>query len=113
MTAALKSAVDRNEWIAVTIWEPSWMFQKFDLKFLEDPKGVFAPPQGYYWIGQEGFSAENPEARELIASVFVPKADITAINGAVKDGKSMDEALADWTAANADLLERWEDIKSY
>ena len=89
------------------------MFQKFDLKFLEDPKGVFAPPQGYYWIGQEGFSAENPEARELIASVFVPKADITAINGAVKDGKSMDEALADWTAANADLLERWEDIKSY
>jgi glycine betaine/proline transport system substrate-binding protein len=25
MTAALKSAVDRNEWIAVAIWEPSWM----------------------------------------------------------------------------------------
>jgi glycine betaine/proline transport system substrate-binding protein len=113
MTAALKSAVDRNEWVAVTIWEPSWMFQKFDLKFLDDPKGAFSPPQGYYWIGQEGFSAANPEARELIASVFVPHADITAINGAVQDGKSMDEAIADWTAANADLLERWETIKSY
>ena len=27
MTAALKSATDRKEWIAVTIWEPSWMMQ--------------------------------------------------------------------------------------
>ncbi len=43
MTAALKSAVDRKEWVAVTIWEPSWMAQKFDLKFLKDPKGSFAP----------------------------------------------------------------------
>jgi glycine betaine/proline transport system substrate-binding protein len=113
MTAALKSAVDRQEWIAVTLWDPSWMFQKFDVKFLEDPKGVFPPPQGYYWIGQKGFSEANPEARELIASVFVPKANITAINAAVKDGKPMEEAIADWIAANADLLERWENIKSY
>lgn len=113
MTAALKSAVDRKEWIAVAIWEPSWMFQKFDLKFLKDPKGVFPPPQGYYWIGQKGFAEANPEARELIASVFVPNADITAINGAVKDGKSMEQAIADWTAANAGLLKLWENIKTY
>ncbi|TSD83901.1 glycine betaine ABC transporter substrate-binding protein [Mycobacterium sp. KBS0706] len=113
MTAALKSAVDRKEWIAVAIWEPSWMFQKFDLKFLKDPKSVFPPPQGYYWIGQKGFSEANPEARELIASVFVPNADITAINGAVKDGKSMEQAIADWTAANAGLLKLWENIKTY
>jgi len=113
MTAALKSAVDRQEWIAVTLWEPSWMAQKFDLKFLQDPKGVFPPPQTYYWIGQKGFSEENPEARELLASVFVPKDDITAMNGAVKDGKSMDEAVAEWVSAHGDLLERWENIKSY
>lgn len=113
MTAALDSAVARQEWVAVTLWEPSWMTQKYDVKFLDDPKGVFPPPQGYYWIGQDGFSAANPEARELIASVFVPKDDITEINGAVRDGKSMDDAIADWIAAHTDLLERWENIKSY
>ncbi|AMO76302.1 MULTISPECIES: glycine betaine ABC transporter substrate-binding protein [Pseudomonas] len=113
MTAALKSAIDRKEWIAVTIWEPSWMFQKFDLKFLKDPKGSFAPPQGYYWIAHKGFSAEDPHAREVIASVYVPLADITAINGEVKDGKSMDQAVKDWTDKHADLLKRWENIKKY
>lgn len=112
MTAALKSAIDRNEWVAVTIWEPSWMMQKFDLKFLKDPKGSFAPPQGYHWIGQKGFSAEYPHAREVVASVYVPLADITAINGAVNDGKTMDEAIEDWTDGNADLLKRWANIKS-
>lgn len=112
MTAALKSAVDRQEWIAVTIWEPSWMMQKYDVKFLHDPKAVFPPPQSYYWIGQKGFSAEYPHAREIIASVYVPLADITAINGAVNDGKAMDDAIKAWTDSHTDLLKRWGNIKA-
>ncbi|WLP56257.1 glycine betaine ABC transporter substrate-binding protein [Agrobacterium fabrum] len=111
MTAALKSAIDRKEWVAVTVWEPSWMMQRYDVKFLKDPKGVFPPPQSYYWIGQKGFSAEYPHAREVIASVYVPLADITAINGAVNDGKTMDQAVKEWTDGHADLLKRWENIK--
>ncbi|WP_152048385.1 glycine betaine ABC transporter substrate-binding protein [Aureimonas psammosilenae] len=111
MTAALKSATDRKEWIAVTVWEPSWMTQKFDVKWLKDPKNVFPPPQSYYWIGQKGFSAENEHAREIMASVYVPLADITAINGEVKDGKTMDQAVADWIGNHADLIKRWSNIK--
>ena len=111
MTAALKSAIDRKEWIAVTVWEPSWMMQKYPVKFLKDPKGVFPPAQSYYWIGQKGFSAEYPYAREVIASVYVPLADITAINGAVSDGKTMDEVVAAWIEGHADLIKRWENIK--
>lgn len=112
MTAALKAATDRKEWIAVTVWEPSWMVQKYDVKFLADPKGVFPPPQSYYWIGKKGFSAEYPYAREVIASVYVPLADITAMNSAVNDGKTMDEAVAAWIESHADLIKRWENIKS-
>ncbi|APG85716.1 glycine betaine ABC transporter substrate-binding protein [Sinorhizobium americanum] len=113
MTAALKSAIDRQEWIAVTLWEPSWMMQKYDVKYLKDPKGVFPPPQTYYWIGHKGFSEENPQAREILASVYVPLADITAMNGAVGDGKKMEEVVKEWTDSHADLLKRWENIKKY
>ena len=111
MTAALKSAYDRQEWVAVTIWEPSWMVQKYEVKYLADPRGVFPPPQSYYWIGQKGFSEENPHAREVMASVYVPLADITAINGAVNDGKTMDQAVESWIEAHADLIKRWENFK--
>lgn len=111
MTAALKSAVDRKEPVVVTVWDPSWMTKKFDLKFLKDPKGIFPPLQGYYWIGHKGFAAEYPRARELMASVYVPITDITAMNAEVKDGKTMEQAIKDWTDSHADLLKRWGNIK--
>jgi glycine betaine/proline transport system substrate-binding protein len=112
MTAALKSATDRKDWIAVTLWDPSWMFQKYDVKWLKDPKGVYPPAQSYYWIGQKGFTESHPHAREIIASVYVPLEDIRAINGAVNDGKTMDQAIADWISSHADLIKRWENIKA-
>ncbi len=111
MTAALKSAVDRKEWIVATVWTPSWMAQKFDMKFLADPKGVYPPPQGYYWIGHKGFSADYPHAREVMASVYIPIDEITNMNSEVKDGKTMDQAVKDWTNSHADLIKRWENIK--
>ncbi|TWC22272.1 MULTISPECIES: glycine betaine ABC transporter substrate-binding protein [unclassified Pseudomonas] len=111
MTAALKSSIDRKEWIAVTLWDPSWMSMKFDVKYLKDPKGVFPPSQTYYWIAQKGFSEKNPQAREIIASIFIPIADIRAINGEINDGKSVDEAAKSWMAKNTDLIGRWANNK--
>jgi glycine betaine/proline transport system substrate-binding protein len=113
MTAALKAAVDRQEPIVVTLWDPTWMFLKFDMKFLEDPKGVFSPPQSYNLIAQAGFSEEKPEAREILAGVFMPIDQVREVNAAVSDGKTMDEAIQDWIDANGELIERWETIKSY
>lgn len=112
MTAALKSATERKEWIVVTVWTPSWMMSKYPMKFLKDPKGTFSPPQSYYWIGKKGFAKDYPQAREAIASVYLPLDDITAINGAVADGKTMDAAVKDWVGAHGELIKRWENIKS-
>lgn len=110
MTAQLQASLQRKEPLVTMLWEPSWMVQKFDVKFLDDPKHVFAPSQTYYWIGHKGFSVDNPHAREVIASVYVPIEDITAINAEMNDGKSVDQAVDDWWANNADLIERWSVI---
>lgn len=112
MVAQLQASLQRNEPIVTMLWDPSWMIQRFDVKFLDDPKHVFAPPQTYYWIGHKGFSAENPRAREIIASVYVPIEDITLINAEMNDGKSVEEAVDVWWQANADLVERWSVMAS-
>ena len=107
MVAQLQASLQRKEPIVTMLWDPSWMIQKFDVKFLDDPKHVFAPPQTYYWIGHKGFSAENARAREAIASVYVPIEDVTAINGAMSEGKSAEEAVDAWWETHADLVKRW------
>lgn len=113
MTAALKSAVDREEPILVTLWDPTWMFLRFDMKFLDDPKHVFSPPQSLNLIARKGFSEENPEAREALSAIFMSVDEIRGIQVAVNDGQTMDDAIASWIENNADLIRRWENIKSY
>ena len=112
MTAALKSAVDRKEWMAVTVWEPSWMMQKYDLKFLKDPKRVFPPPQADYWIANKEFAKTYPHAKQLIASVYLPLDNITSMNSQVKDGKTMDQAVDAWVSQHAALFKRWTNVKN-
>ena len=41
MATALGQAYENEEEIVVTGWTPHWKFQKYELKYLEDPKGTF------------------------------------------------------------------------
>jgi glycine betaine/proline transport system substrate-binding protein len=111
MSAAVKSATDRKEWVVATVWEPSEFMKKYDLKFLKDAKRVFPEPQSYYWIANKGFSAKYPQARELIAGVYLPLEDNNEINLALGSGKKLDEVMKGWFASNADLMKRWSNIK--
>ena len=112
MVAQLQSALDRREPIVTMLWDPSWMIQKFDVKFLKDPKNIFDPAQAYYWIAKRGFSNENPRVRELIASMFVPLSEISKINGDMKNGMAVDQAVDKWWGDHSDLEKRWGVIAS-
>ncbi|WP_336333134.1 glycine betaine ABC transporter substrate-binding protein [Pseudomonas putida] len=112
MAAQLQSSLERKQPIVAVLWTPSWMSMKYDVKFLDDPKHVFAPPQTYYWIAKKGFSAENPHLREVLASMYVPLETINAINGAVKDGSTEDQAVDKWWKENSDLTGRWSQMSS-
>lgn len=41
MTATLKKSYDRKKPIIVTGWTPHWMFSRYKLKFLDDPKKTY------------------------------------------------------------------------
>lgn len=113
MSGGLKAAIDRKEPILVTMWKPTWMAQKYNMKFLKDPKGIFPPPQSFHLIAEKGFAADHPEAREIISGVFLPVDDIAAINTAVVDGMDMDQAIQAWIDDHASLITRWNNIKKY
>ncbi|TVM18490.1 glycine/betaine ABC transporter substrate-binding protein [Oceanidesulfovibrio indonesiensis] len=61
MTAALGNAVDNNEWVVVTAWSPHWMFGRWQLKYLDDPKGVLGEEEKIHTIVRNGLKEDMPE----------------------------------------------------
>jgi glycine betaine/proline transport system substrate-binding protein len=107
MSAALQAALERKQPIVTMLWDTSWMMQKFDVKFLKDPKGVFPTSEGYYFLAPKGFSSENPALRANLAAVYLPTADISKMSSAIVSGKTAQQAVDDWWASHAKLTDRW------
>ncbi len=61
MTAALSNAIKKKEWIVATGWSPHWMFGRWDLKYLEDPKGTLGGEETINTIVRQGLEKDMPE----------------------------------------------------
>jgi glycine betaine/proline transport system substrate-binding protein len=114
VNAALKSAIQKKEWILVTHWVPAWPMLVWDLKFLKDPKGIQQGPQAYHYIGRKGFQKDYPFAREVLSGIFIHVDHINQWAAWFKEEKTKEEALKLWLTvkANQDLVDRWATIAS-
>lgn len=61
MTAALAGAVKDNKWIIVTAWSPHWMFGRWDLKYLEDPKKALGDEETINTVVRKDLKEDMPE----------------------------------------------------
>lgn len=66
MTAALSNAIKNKEWVVVTAWSPHWMFGRWDLKYLDDPKGVLGEEEQIHTIVRNGLNDDMPEVYAML-----------------------------------------------
>ena len=90
MLASLKKAMDKGEWIVITGWTPHWMFDQFDLKFLDDPKKVYGDLEEIHAIAWKGFSEKDPFAAEFFGNIKLTTEELSSFMTAMKDAR-MDE----------------------
>jgi glycine betaine/proline transport system substrate-binding protein len=106
MTAALKRAVRRKEWIVVTGWSPHWMFGAYDLRYLEDPKGVLGSFERVHAVARKGFYQDNPEAAGFFSRMQIPIEDLQK---AMYDAQetSYEEAVGKYVENNGKRIDYW------
>ncbi|HHY22082.1 MAG TPA: glycine/betaine ABC transporter [Bacilli bacterium] len=107
MTAALKKAYDNEEPIIVTGWTPHWKFSKFDLKYLEDPKGVYGGEENIHTIARLGLKEEHPNAYKLLDQFNWTVEDMGEVMVMIEDGISPEDAASQWLEENADKFAEW------
>ncbi|MBS4209554.1 glycine betaine ABC transporter substrate-binding protein [Bacillus sp. FJAT-50079] len=109
MTAALKKAYDKEEPIIVTGWNPHWKFAKYDLKYLEDPKGVYGGAEEIHSIGRLNLEEDHPEAYKLLQQFHWEDADMGAVMLEIQDGEKPEVAAQNWIDANEEKVAEWTD----
>ncbi|MFC5604255.1 glycine betaine ABC transporter substrate-binding protein [Sporosarcina koreensis] len=109
MTAALKKAYDAEKPIIVTGWTPHWKFAKFDLKYLEDPKGSFGGEEQIRTIGRLGLADDLPEAHQILSNFHWSEEDMGEVMVAIQEGEKEEVAAQNWIDANADKVAEWTD----
>ena len=107
MTAALKKAYAKEEPIIITGWTPHWKFSKFDLKYLEDPKGVYGGEENINTIARLGLADDHPSAYKFLDQFNWTSDEMGDVMVKVTDGEDPEKAAKAWVEANADKVSEW------
>ncbi|WP_338490254.1 glycine betaine ABC transporter substrate-binding protein [Pseudomonas trivialis] len=108
MIAELTRAEDKQESIAVTGWVPHWMFAKWKLRFLEDPKGIYGAAETVNSIGSKGLEKKAPEVAAFLKKFqWASKDEIGEVMLAIQEGAKPDAAAKDWVAKHPERVAEW------
>jgi glycine betaine/proline transport system substrate-binding protein len=107
MASALKKAVNGGDWIVVTGWTPHWMFARWDLKYLEDPKGVYGGEEYVATLARKGLAQDDPRAYGILKCFSWTPDDMQSVMLAIDGGMSETEAAKTWIDAHPDQVDAW------
>lgn len=109
MTAALKKAIDNNEWTAVTGWKPHWKFARWDLKFLEDPEEVYGTVENIHTIARKGLQMDMPDVALFLKNFHMTDQTLGDLMGKIAEAEKEDPATVarTWMTNNADVVAGW------
>jgi ABC-type proline/glycine betaine transport system substrate-binding protein len=107
MTQALENAYKKEEPIIVTGWTPHWKFAKMDLKYLEDPKGVYGQDEQIHTVVRNGLKDAQPEAYAFLDKFNWSPDDMAAVMIDIVEGASPEDAAKAWVEANGDKVDAW------
>ena len=106
MMTELEQAIQNEEPIIVTGWTPHWMFERYDLKMLEDPELSFGEGDDIHTITREGLEQDMPEANAVLDAFNWSVEEMQVV---IEEGQDIDmeEAAANWVEENQDQVDSW------
>lgn len=107
MTVALGKAIKAKQEIIVTGWQPHWIFQKYDLKYLEDPKKAMGSEESIKTIARQGLKEDKPDAYKALDKFHWTKEDMSSVMLDMYDGMSPKKAANKWIKNHQSQVDSW------
>lgn len=106
MMASLKKAVNSEDWVAITGWKPHYMWADYDIKYLEDPKGVY-PKDVCAIVSRTGFADDYPELNTFFQNFNLQEQQLYSLMGAIEQGSDAEAAAKEWYENHKSMVDGW------
>ena len=106
MLTELNEAIENEEPIVISAWSPHYMFAQWDIKYLDDPKGIYGEKEEITTIARKGLKDDMPEAYAVIDQLQWELSDVEEALLAAQE-KEFDEVAQDWVENNQDTVDAW------
>ncbi|WP_250500142.1 glycine betaine ABC transporter substrate-binding protein [Caballeronia sp. GAWG1-5s-s] len=107
MTAELARSEAAKKPIIVTGWKPHWMFAKYKLKFLEDPKKVFGEAEHVDNVVNPELEKKAPPVVAFLKKFQWKPGEIDSVMLATQNGEKPAAAADAWISAHGDRVDSW------
>jgi len=109
MTAALSSAIDNEEWIVVTGWNPHWKFGRWDLKFLkQDDDKMMWETGNIHIMGRQNLEQDKPELAQFLENMHFTEEQLGDLMLTVNESdQDVSQVTMDWMNENEELINSW------
>ena len=106
MIASLQKAVQKKDWAVITGWKPHHKWAKYDLKYLEDPKGVY-PDEKSFILTRKGFTDEKPGFKTFLDNFYFKEQQLYDLMMVFDEARNEETAAREWYDANKELIRSW------
>jgi glycine betaine/proline transport system substrate-binding protein len=84
------------------------MFARWELRFLEDPRGVYAKTENIHTVVRPGFVEDYPDAAEFLRNFRLSAAQLQGLMDRMRDPNADPEQIARrWVEGHAQVVDSW------
>lgn len=106
MLTSVDRAVRKQEWFVATSWSPHWMFGKYELRYLDDPKGALGKAEHIDVLARKDFEKDNPDVAAFLSRMKLPIGDLEAAMFLAQE-TSYDQAVENYINEHPDQIKAW------
>lgn len=110
MLTEFGAAIEQEETIVATAWNPHWAVEEYNMEFLEDPEGIFADGDTYDVVASEG-AQENEALISLVSQFEMNDDQLFSLLSEMHEAEEGNEeaAIEAWLEdeAHQELIDGW------
>ena len=107
MLSIFAEAYRRRQEVIITGWEPHWLFARYEVRFLDDPKGVFEGRENIVTLSSKDFSQTHPRAYRFFERMQLSEVQFNELIYYTHQFEDPELGVRQWIKKNEYVVNQW------